>query len=197
MKSFESLPSGYSQVMEVNLQKNKKVAFMVNGAAVLVMVVMFVVANFFVPVSIVFDMVQNGEFLYVLLMLLVMLASSLAYMVLHELAHAVAIKAFGTKKVKFGYTGVYAFAGSNDYYTKGAYLIIALAPVVVWGVILAVINAFVPLEWFWVVYFVQMSNISGAAGDFYVTFKFMKLPKDILVHDSGVDMKVYFAEIKR
>lgn len=196
MKSFESLPSGYSQVMEVNLQKNKKVAFMVNGAAVLVMVVMFVVANFFVPISIVFDMVQNGEFLYVLLMLLVMLASSLAYMVLHELAHAVAMKAFGTKKVKFGYTGVYAFAGSNDYYTKGAYLIIALAPVVVWGVILAVLNAFVPLEWFWVVYFVQMSNISGAAGDFYVTFKFMKLPKDILVHDSGVDMKVYSAEIK-
>lgn len=197
MKSFESLPAGYSQIMEVNLQKNKKVAFMVNGAAVLVMVVMFVVANFFVPVSIVFDMVQNGEFLYVLLMLLVMLASSLAYMVLHELAHAVAMKAFGTKKVKFGYTGVYAFAGSNDYYTKGAYLIIALAPVVVWGVVLAVINAFVPLEWFWVVYFVQMSNISGAAGDFYVTFKFMKLPKDILVHDSGVDMKVYSAESKR
>lgn len=196
MKSFESLPAGYSQIMEVNLQKNKKVAFMVNGAAVLVMVVMFVVANFFVPISIVFDMVQNGEFLYVLLMLLVMLASSLAYMVLHELAHAVAMKAFGTKKVKFGYTGVYAFAGSNDYYTKGAYLIIALAPVVVWGVILAVINAFVPLEWFWVVYFVQMSNISGAAGDFYVTLKFMKLPKDILVHDSGVDMKVYSAEIK-
>ena len=196
MKSFESLPAGYSQIMEVNLQKNKKVAFMVNGAAVLVMVVMFVVANFFVPVSIVFDMVQNGEFLYVLLMLLVMLASSLAYMVLHELAHAVAMKAFGTKMVKFGYTGVYAFAGSNDYYTKGAYLIIALAPVVVWGVILAVLNAFVPLEWFWVVYFVQMSNISGAAGDFYVTFKFMKLPKDILVHDSGVDMKVYSAEIK-
>lgn len=196
MKSFESLPAGYSQIMEVNLQKNKKVAFMVNGAAVLVMVVMFVVANFFVPISIVFDMVQNGEFLYVLLMLLVMLASSLAYMVLHELAHAVAMKAFGTKKVKFGYTGVYAFAGSNDYYTKGAYLIIALAPVVVWGVILAVLNAFVPLEWFWVVYFVQMSNISGAAGDFYVTFKFMKLPKDILVHDSGVDMKVYSAEIK-
>lgn len=69
MKSFESLPAGYSQVMEVNLQKNKKLAFMVNGAAVLVMVIMFVVTNFFVPVSIVFDMVQNGEILYVLLML--------------------------------------------------------------------------------------------------------------------------------
>lgn len=197
MKSFESLPAGYSQIMEVNLQKNKKLAFMVNGAAVLVMVIMFVVANFFVPVSIVFDMVQNGEILYVLLMLLVMLASSLVYIVLHELTHAVAMKAFGTKKVKFGYTGVYAFAGSNDYYTKGAYLIIALAPVVVWGVVLAVLNAIVPSAWFWVVYFVQMSNISGAAGDFYVTLKFMKLPKDILVHDSGVDMKVYSAESKR
>lgn len=57
------------------------------------------------------------------------------------------MKAFGTKKVKFGYTGVYAFAGSNDYYTKGAYLIIALAPVVVWGVVLAVLNAIVRSAW--------------------------------------------------
>ena len=76
-----------------------------------------------------------------------MLASSLVYIVLHELTHAVAMKAFGTKKVKFGYTGVYAFAGSNDYYTKGAYLIIALTPVVVWGVVLAVLNAIVPSAW--------------------------------------------------
>ena len=44
---------------------------------------------------------------------------------------------------------------------------------------------------FWCVYIVQITNISGAAGDMYVTGKFLRLPRDILVHDSGVSMTVY------
>lgn len=55
-------------------------------------------------------------------------------------------------------------------------------------------NLFVPQNWFWVVYFIQIFNISGAAGDFYVTAKFSKMPDDILISDSGIGMKVYSAE---
>jgi len=66
-----------------------------------------------------------------------------------------------------------------------------LAPVVFWGIVLAVINVLVPLEWFWVVYFIQIINLSGAAGDLYVTVKFSRLPSDILVQDYGVGMTVY------
>ena len=53
------------------------------------------------------------------------------------------------------------------------------------------INALVPTSWFWVVYFLQVCNISGAAGDMFVTVKFAKMPEDILVKDSGVGMVVY------
>lgn len=194
MKSTETLPSGYREVMTVNMQKNKKLAFGINFAAVLIMLVMAVGMHFAVPVDTFFDMVDDDSVLNLFVRLIVMLLGYVAYIVLHELTHAVAMKAFGTKKVKFGYTGLYAFAGSDDYYSKGAYIIIALAPVVVWGIVLGVLNFFVPSEWFWVVYFIQMGNVAGAAGDFYVTFKFLKMPKDILVHDSGVDMTVYSAE---
>ena len=60
-----------------------------------------------------------------------------------------------------------------------------------WGVVLTVLLIIVPRNWFWTVYFIQMMNISGAAGDLFVTFKFMKMPKDILVMDTGVGMTVY------
>ena len=41
------------------------------------------------------------------------------------------------------------------------------------------------------VYIIQIANISGAAGDYFVTFKFSRFPKDILVRDSGTAMRVY------
>ena len=104
------------------------------------------------------------------------------------------MKIFGTKKVKYGFTGMYAYAGSDDYYDKKSYIIIALAPIVVWGIVLAIINVLVPYEWFWVVYLIQLINLSGAAGDLFVTVRFSKMPKDILVRDYGVGMTVYSAE---
>ena len=55
----------------------------------------------------------------------------------------------------------------------------------------AIINILVPKEWFWVVYLLQVFNISGAEGDFFVTVKFSKMPEDILVKDCGIGMTVY------
>ena len=115
-------------------------------------------------------------------------------MVLHELVHGIAMKICGTKKVKYGFTGMYAFAGSQDFYNKKAYIYIALAPVVLWGSVLAVITPLVSAEWFWVVYMIQIINVSGAAGDLFVTVKFLRLPRDILIRDYGVGMKVFSKE---
>lgn len=115
----------------------------------------------------------------------------IAYIILHELVHGIAMKICGTKKVRYGFTEIYAFAGSDDYYDKKSYIIIALAPIAVWGIVLAVINIFVPANWFWVVYFIQLTNLSGAAGDLYVAFRFARLPADILVRDHGIGMAVY------
>lgn len=54
-----------------------------------------------------------------------------------------------------------------------------------------ILNLLVPTGWFWVVYLIQMMNISGAAGDLYVSASFSKLPKDILINDTGVSMTIY------
>lgn len=190
--SYTDLPEGYREILAVDLQKNKKLAIWVNVAAFAVAIVMTVAAAFFVPLSTLFDM-SEGIGLYFIRMG-VLMVGLVAYIVLHELVHGVTMRLCGTKKIKYGFTGLYAFAGSSDYYSKKAYILIALAPVVFWGVVLAVLSVLLSQGWFWVVYMIQISNISGAAGDFYVTLRFMRLPDDILVKDYGVGMTVYSAK---
>ncbi len=114
-----------------------------------------------------------------------------AYVVLHELVHGVCMKYFSGAPVRYGFTGLYAYAGSEAYFTKKRYFIIALAPVAVWGVVLLALCMLVPAPWFWTVYLIQIGNIAGAAGDFYVVWRFAAMPPDILVRDAGVDMTVY------
>ena len=189
MKAAENLPEGYGEIYAIDLQKDKKMALVVNLLAIVIAVLLVVPMHFAVPIFSLFSM-ENGLQNY-LLRFGALIVLMVVYMILHELVHGVAMKICGTKKVKYGFTGMYAFAGSKDFYDKKSYIFIALAPVVLWGIVLAVINPFVPVEWFWVVYMIQIINLSGAAGDFFVTVKFSQLPRDILIQDYGVGMKVY------
>lgn len=189
MNCLTELPYGYREIFSVNLQKNKKSALLVTGIDLGIALILFVVGNCIVPIGALFDFSQGlGAYIA---RFVVMLVGVIAYIFLHELVHGITMKHFGAQKIKYGFTGLYAFAGCEDYFRKKPYIIIALAPVVVWGVVLLIINCFVPEPWFWVVYFIQLNNISGAAGDIYVTYKFSKMPKDILIKDVGVSMTIY------
>ena len=189
MKALNNLPDGYNQIYEIDLQKNKKMSLIVNGIALLIAAIMAIPMHFIVPFTTIYKFDETDS--QFKMRVVIFMVAIIGYMVLHELVHGITMKLCGTKRVKYGFTGLYAFAGSDDYYDKKSYITIALAPIVVWGVVLAVLNCLVPLHWFWIVYFVQIVNISGAAGDLFVTVKFSKMPSDILVRDHGVGMKVY------
>lgn len=189
MKAISNLPQGYENIYTVNIQKDKKTSLFVNLFSILIGILMVVLMHFIIPVFLLFDMSEGLK--NYLIRFAVFFVLAILYLILHELVHGIAMKICGTEKVKYGFVGLYAFAGSDDYYDKRSYIFIALAPVVFFGIVLAVINPFVPSKWFWVVYFIQVFNISGAAGDFFVTFKFLHFPKDILIKDSGLEMTVY------
>jgi hypothetical protein len=189
MKAVDHLPEGYREIDTVDLKKNKALAVFVNVLAAVIAVAMVIPMHFIVPIDFLFSMEEGMQaYMFRFVGLLVLL---ILYMVLHELVHGIAMKLCGTKKVKYGVTGVYAYATSDDFYDKKTYIFIALAPVVLWGIVLAVVNLFVSGPWFWVVYFIQINNISGAAGDLYVTARFSRLPGDILIRDYGVGMTVF------
>lgn len=187
MKDFAVLPEGYKEIKKVDLQKDKKLAILVNGFAFLIMAVMVVPMLFIVPIK---SFMADGMILY-LVKLGVIIVGMIVYIVLHELVHGIVMKYYSKIKPTYGFTGMYAYAGSSAYFCKKHYIVIALAPIVLWGVVLLILNLLVPTGWFWVVYLIQMMNISGAAGDLYVSASFSKLPKDILINDTGVSMTIY------
>lgn len=188
MNCFQTLPENYKEVYKLDLKNNKE-SVIVNVISLLTALVMIFVMNFFVPINTLFD--NGGNSSGFITKVIIIIVSLFAYIVLHEAVHGITMKFFGAKNVKFGFKGLYAFAGSADYFSKRAYIVIALAPVVLWLVVLGVINAFVPINYFWVVYAVQIINVSGASGDLYVAVKFAKLNKFALIQDTGTEMIVF------
>ena len=58
-------------------------------------------------------------------------------------------------------------------------------------VLIYVLAAILPADWYWMVQMIQLINLSGAAGDLYVTWLLCRMPADILVQDAGVAMQVF------
>ena len=183
MQAIKTLPENYRELCSIDLEKNKKQYALVNVLSVVLAVIALVPVALLAP--------EGAEFVSGLPGLLLLVAGMFAYVLLHEAVHGVCFWAFSKQKPHFGWRSVYAYAASDCWYRKGPYLVIALAPVVLWGVVLALLAALLPVEWYWTVQLIQLMNISGAAGDLYVTWLFLRMPKDILVQDAGVSMKVY------
>ena len=188
----QTLPEGYRFLRAIDLQNDKKTALLVNVAALVIAVIMVVPAAFLVPF---FDLsVLEERPFFLLIECGVLLIGMVLYILLHELVHGVFMKRFSGIKPRYGFTGLYAYAGSDAFFSKTPYLIIAFAPIVLLGVFLLVLNFLVPSDWFWAVYLLQVINVSGAAGDLYVSLLLAKTPKDILVKDVGTAMAVFTKE---
>jgi len=183
-----NLPDEYSEIKRVDIQKDKKLALLVNIGAILIAIPLFIIGAIITPIN--YEIVY-GNFLSSILTLVYLLVTVLIFCVVHELIHGVFFKLFSGKKVKYGFTGVYAFAGSEAYFNKREYLVIGLSPVIFLGIILLFLTILLTNEWFWRVYLIQIINLSGAAGDIYITRFMSKLPDDVLIKDEGIAMTIY------
>lgn len=194
LNAKEILPEGYSEAEKIDLVKNKKQMLLVNGLAIVLAAAMVGIGLLIQPegAKIIFDI--KGSPLPTALRCLVLCAGLIAYVVGHEAVHGIFMWYYSRKKPHFGLSFTYAYAGSDIYFAKKPYLVIALAPLVIWGVLLAVINLLIPASWFWVVWFIQLNNVCGAAGDLFVFFHMLKKPDTVLVQDVGTAMTVYLPE---
>ena len=192
MHCTQALPEAYRQILHIDLQEDKKLMLRVNGAAVGLMLAVFLLGLALAPEGgRLSDLMRKGVRLGSLFLFL---GGTLAYVVLHELTHAAVMKLYGSRHVRFGFTGVYAYAGSEgDYFDRCAHQNIALAPLLFWGLLFALLCALLPPGCFWLVWLWQVMNISGSAGDLYVTLLLRRRPADLLVRDTGVSMTVYSA----
>ena len=93
MHVYHTLPQGWIPTETVDLQKDKKKALGVNGAATVTALLMGCVMHFFVPIQTLFD--ASGAFADVLLRMGILLGGMLVYLVLHEATHGAVMKAYG------------------------------------------------------------------------------------------------------
>lgn len=189
-RSVTELPDGYRKIYEIDLQTNTRLMLGLAIARLMIMLAMLVPACLTVPISTLFS-TERG-ILAVILRVVVLIGGMCLYIVLHELTHAAMMRTYGARRVRFGFTGAYAYAGSKlDYFDRYAYARIALSPIIAFGLVLAVLNLILPLAWFWVIYIIQITNVSGAVGDLFLSVRFARMPRDILIKDTGVSMTVY------
>ena len=191
--AYQYLLPGYDLYDTIDLARDRKMLIGINLSGMALMVVMFIYGFMWQPkMKVHFD--QN--FLGVIVGFAVMIAGYIAYIILHEWVHGVFIRIFSGEKAQYGLqlSKGYAFAKSDYFFGKAAYIVIALAPVVIWGAVLHVLMGAVPAQWYMTVFFIQTMNIGGAVGDYYVTWRILRMPEGVLVIDSGTSMK-FFAPV--
>ena len=186
MQSTWTLPEGYGQKFIIDLKDNKKQFWIVNGLSIGIMLALLGL----------FFLLQRHGILELNAkalprQLLVMALGMIAYIPLHELVHGVFMRRFSGKRANYGFTLVYAYAGSECYFAKRHHRIISLAPVTFWGAVFLLLTLLLPVSWRWVPYIWQMFNLSGAAGDFYVFWRLGREPDTVLCQDTGVRMAVF------
>lgn len=187
MKATVQLPENYRELMTIDLEKNKKQFILVNALSLVIAAAVLLPIWLLAP--------KDAEFIPDVLSAALLIAGIFVYVILHEAVHGVCFWLFSRQRPRFGWKSAYAYSASDAYYPKRPYLTIALAPVVLWGVVLAVLAAVLPAGCYWTVQLIQLMNISGAAGDLYITWLLCRMPKDILVQDAGVAMQVYAPEL--
>ena len=194
--SCKDLPAGYVLTKTVDLQNDRKTALLINLGAVGVAAVMVLAAVFFVPFSrfISFSAPTSKD----VLRLFLLVPAIAVYVVTHELIHGLFFRRCGKQKPKYGFSGLYFYAGCEAFFDRKSYLVIALAPVLIWFVILLVLDAALPGKYFWFFYILQIVNLSGAVGDFYIAYLARSMPADVLIRDWGYKMEFYLrAELAR
>ncbi len=196
-KSYtEKLPNNYQQRMEIDLNKNKKLAVWVNLSSILLLLpfASFYYIFFFKPFAIpkISSLIINS---------IVFIFGLIAAIILHEAIHGITFKAYSPKaKIKFGFTGLYAYAGnSSGYYYKNAYNTIAIMPCVCITLALIITLFFVRnySDIFFVIYAIMSIHFTACFGDFYVCFVLSKLPNHTYILDNGTSMNLYVRHISK
>lgn len=167
-KNFESvLPDGYETVYTIDAKDNK-IGLLFNLLA-LVIIGVIVCLSFLV-------IRPTGFFEnYSIFRNLLFMAAMFCYIILHELVHGLAYKAFTHQKLKFGLSLTVAYCGVPDIYVyRRTAMISLLAPFVVF-IPVFLLPTFI-LDNVWDKFYCMILfalHIGGCVGDLYDTFLYL------------------------
>lgn len=181
--NVNELPDSYVEKGVIDLKKDKKISLYIQLIFILIAGVMVGLAFIFqFPIKNNLETAQK----VILTIGLVFL-----YMIIHELTHGVFIKFYSKINPKYYFRFPYLATGSNSYFNKKCFIIITLAPVIIWGIISIILIQVLPEQYFLSLYVVIGLNFAGAAGDYVQVYTFSKLPPQALLQDDGKQTRVF------
>ena len=189
---FWELPKDYRLQLDLRLAEDKSSLIWLTVLQLAAVVILFIAGRMRCSYEAAFSM----EGYQIAIGIASMAVGIVVYIVAHEWVHGIAIRFMTGQPADFGIElkkGM-AYASSPAYFGKMEYSIIALAPVLFWGAVLWIMLRDVNDSWFWYLYMIQIMNVSGSAGDLYVTWLTLKAPKGTIVKDSGTSMLFYAPE---
>jgi hypothetical protein len=123
----------------------------------------------------------------------------IAMLSVHELCHGLAYRIFGAKP-RYGVNlrKWVAYASAENYYlSRNAYIVVALAPLVILSLATLIGMALTGGIWRLVVILLGAANAGGAIGDLWFTWVCLRSPSTLLIRDFGDGAELYAPESLR
>lgn len=183
--SLHDLPEGYKLKIHIDMKAHPGEFWGIQIGS------FFLLAPFVLPLIwgwIPFGLDTTMGFFWILILQIPMI-------VVHEWIHGIVYKQGTDRKVVYKFHGFAASASvPGTYFYLPHYMKVGLAPAVVLSGLFLLLTLVTTGYWQFTWYFMLAIHFASCVGDFYVSLRIRKLPKDTLVEDYGVGMKIYVRE---
>ncbi len=119
------------------------------------------------------------------------LLGCILYIILHEITHLIFMKIFSKEKINISIKFPTISVGSNAKYSKKQFSIIALAPVIILGIILILLILFSQKDYTFLWSILLTLNFAGSGGDFLQFLKISKYPTNTYFQDTSNETIVF------
>ena len=191
MKATKTLPETYSLAWEADVEKDKRLMWLLQLLALPLAVLVLVLLGLY-TYWVRADIVFSPEITFPFWVILVILAVSFITIILHELVHGVLFWVYTRERPQFGFKWVYAYATAPGwYFNTSIYWQIGLAPLILLSLLGLVVTPFIPLAWLPYLLLAIFINATGAIGDLYIVIRLAFEPAGTLVLDEGTGFRVF------
>lgn len=180
---LKKLPSNYRLIDKLDLKNDKRIMMKIK-------IYFFSVIFIMIGASKLLDFPMKND-IGILRNVYITIIAMVVYTVIHELIHGYFFFHFSGTKPKYLIRAPFVCTGSEAFYNRKQYVLIALAPVVILGVILINMLYFLPKIFFPTLYVITVYNFAGATGDLLQVLKLYKFPINVLIQDNGKETKLF------
>lgn len=121
----------------------------------------------------------------------VTVAAVVVYMVAHELTHGATLWSLTRVRPTYAVRLPYLTTGSQALLTRRHAVIVAMAPFVLWAVMLSALWLALPQDALLTVYVLMALNVAGSVGDAVQAWAISRLAPGSLVRDDGTETTVF------